>query len=248
MAEAFDVADRGAFYDKTGAIGTSAEPHAPGPGVRAGRAAGRPRHGLVAGPKSDVIGAIEPLDPEHIVRGQYEGYREVDGRRSEVDDGDVRGGPARRRYLALGRRADPDPGRQVHAGHGDRDQHPVPPPAARRVRVTPQQIRNSLRFRTGRAEVGLTLVGKKPGAGWQPQPEKLTFAEQPGGDMRPYDRLIGAALSGERWLFARQDTVEAAWRVVDPVLGDAVPVHTYAQGSWGPKEADALLPERRHLA
>ena len=66
--------------------------------------------------------------------------------------------------------------------------------------------------------------------------------------MRPYDRLIGAALDGERWLFARQDTVEAAWRVVDPVLGDAVPVHPYARGSWGPKEADRLLPDRRHLA
>ncbi len=61
--------------------------------------------------------------------------------------------------------------------------------------------------------------------------------------MRPYDRLIGAALEGEQWLFAPQDTVEAAWRVVDPVLGDAVPVVPYSRGSWGPKEADALLPQ-----
>jgi glucose-6-phosphate 1-dehydrogenase len=62
--------------------------------------------------------------------------------------------------------------------------------------------------------------------------------------MRPYDRLIGAALDGDRWLFARQDTVEAAWEVVDPVLGDVTPVHTYPRGSWGPKEADRLLPGR----
>jgi glucose-6-phosphate 1-dehydrogenase len=60
--------------------------------------------------------------------------------------------------------------------------------------------------------------------------------------MRPYDRLIGAALNGERYLFARQDTVEAAWRVVQPVLGDAVPVHSYAKGSWGPDGATALVP------
>ena len=61
--------------------------------------------------------------------------------------------------------------------------------------------------------------------------------------MRPYDRLIGAALNGQRWLFARQDTVEAAWRVVDPVLGNVTRVHPYERGgSWGPKEADALLP------
>lgn len=55
-------------------------------------------------------------------------------------------------------------------------------------------------------------------------------------------RLIGAVLAGNRRLFARQDVVEMAWRVVDPVLGDVVPVHTYPRGSWGPREADALLP------
>jgi glucose-6-phosphate 1-dehydrogenase len=71
-----------------------------------------------------------------------------------------------------------------------------------------------------------------------------TFPAQPGEDMRPYDRLIGAALDGDRWLFAEQDTVEAAWRVVDPVLGDVTPVHPYAKGTWGPKEADRLLPHR----
>ena len=73
--------------------------------------------------------------------------------------------------------------------------------------------------------------------------EELTFAQRPGSDQRPYDRLIGAALDGERWLFARQDTVEAAWKIVDPVLGDAAgpPLR---RGSWGPKEADRLLPDR----
>jgi glucose-6-phosphate 1-dehydrogenase len=61
--------------------------------------------------------------------------------------------------------------------------------------------------------------------------------------MRPYDRLIGAALNGAQWLFARQDTVEAAWRAIDHVLDDATPAYPYARGSWGPKEADALLPD-----
>jgi glucose-6-phosphate 1-dehydrogenase len=59
--------------------------------------------------------------------------------------------------------------------------------------------------------------------------------------MRPYDRLIGAALGGERWLFAQQDTVEASWRVVDPVLGDVGPLATYQRGTWGP-DASSLLP------
>ena len=76
-----------------------------------------------------------------------------------------------------------------------------------------------------------------------PQLRSWPSPQQPGSDMRPYDRLIGAALDGNRLPFARQDAVEAAWRVVDPMLGDVGPVHPYARGSWGPKEAGALLPE-----
>jgi len=58
----------------------------------------------------------------------------------------------------------------------------------------------------------------------------------------PYDRLIGAALDGDEWLFAPQETVESAWRIVDPILGDVVPLHVYDRGTWGPPEASALLP------
>ncbi len=74
--------------------------------------------------------------------------------------------------------------------------------------------------------------------------QDLTFIRHPGADMRAYDRLIGAALNGERWLFAQQDTVEAAWRVVDPVVGNVCPVVPYARGSWGP-DSSALLPAAR---
>ena len=111
--------------------------------------------------------------------------------------------------------------------------------------LAPLPHRNQLRFRLWpETAVTLSLAGKKPGAGWEPQTEELTFAQEPGSDQRPYDRLIGAALEGERWPFARQDTVEAAWKIVDAVLGDATPVHPYPRGSWGPKEADRLLPDR----
>ena len=103
---------------------------------------------------------------------------------------------------------------------------------------------NALRFRIWpQSATVLTLAGKRPDAEWQIQNDELTFTQQPGSDMRPYDRLIGAALDGERWLFDRQDTVEAAWRVVDPVLAAGAPVHPYPPGSWGPKEADSLLPD-----
>src|SRR5262249_6761262 len=111
--------------------------------------------------------------------------------------------------------------------------------------LAPLPPENELRFRVWpETAVSFALAGKKPGAGWEPQMQDLTFVQHPGEDIRPYDRLIGAALDGNRWLFARQDTVEAAWRVVDPVLGDVAPVHPYATGSWGPQEADRLLPHR----
>jgi glucose-6-phosphate 1-dehydrogenase len=245
MAEAFDVADRGGFYDRTGAIRDVVQNHMlqvlatvladppDGTGLDAWRDA-----------KSQLVRVLEPLTPEHTIRGQYDGYSDVKG----VAAGSKTGTFAAVRTAADSWRWAGVP-ILIRAGK-------CMPVTATEISVMfhrpprdvfglePAAITNGLRFRIWpEAQVGLSLVGKKPGAGWVPQTEDLTFAQQPGPDMRPYDRLIGAALSGERWLFARQDTVEAAWRVVDPVLGDLVPVHSYAQGSWGPKEADALLPE-----
>jgi glucose-6-phosphate 1-dehydrogenase len=59
--------------------------------------------------------------------------------------------------------------------------------------------------------------------------------------MPPYERLLGDAMEGDQALFARQDAVEAAWRIVEPVLGGATPLHRYDEGTWGPAEADKLL-------
>ncbi len=245
MAEAFDVADRGSFYDKTGAIRDVVQNHMlqvlasvladppDGSGMDAWRES-----------KSQLISALRPLSAEDTVRGQYEGYHQVAG----VDPHSVT-----ETFVAL--RTTVDSWRWADVPVVIRAGKCMPVTATEvylRFRrpphdvfsLAPASVSNSLRFRIWpEAQVGLNLVGKKPGAGWAPQQEDLAFAAQAGSDMRPYDRLIGAALSGERWLFARQETVEAAWRVVDPVLGGAVPVHSYARGSWGPKEADALLPD-----
>jgi glucose-6-phosphate 1-dehydrogenase len=104
---------------------------------------------------------------------------------------------------------------------------------------------NSLRFRVWpESRTTITLAGRHPGVGMRAARRELVFAEASGPDMRPYDRLIGAALDGDRWLFARQDTVETAWTVVDPVLASGtVAVHPYPRGSWGPKQADSILPD-----
>jgi glucose-6-phosphate 1-dehydrogenase len=179
------------------------------------------------------------------VRGQYDGYHEVDG----VDPKSTT-----ETYVAV--RLAADTWRWADVPILIRAAKCMPVTATEvdiRFKRPPQDVfgidpfavRNSLRFRVWpETAVGLTLAGKKPGAGMEPLPEDLAFAGQPGSDMRPYDRLIGAALDGDRWLFARQDTVEAAWKVVEPILGDVTPVHPYARGTWGPAEADKLLPER----
>jgi glucose-6-phosphate 1-dehydrogenase len=244
MAEDFDVSDRGAFYDRTGAIRDVLQNHLLQ--VLASVLAEPPdNRGIDAwrSSKAEVIGALSELTPETTVRGQYEGYHDVKG---VAPDSAVETFVAVRLGLESWRwsgvpiliRA----GKCLPITATDISiRFKEPPHNVFGIPIESSHV-NTLRFRVNpAARVSLTLTGKKQGAGWVPQPETLTFAEQPAGDMRPYDRLIGAALSGDRGMFARQDNVEQAWRVVDQVLGDVVPVHSYARGSWGPKEADALL-------
>jgi glucose-6-phosphate 1-dehydrogenase len=244
MAEAFDVADRGRFYDGTGAIRDVVQNHMLQvlASVLADPPDGSgPDSWLTA--KARVISALRPLTPEDVVRGQYDGYRDVEGvdPLSTVES-----------YVAV--RLALDNWRWAGVPILIRAGKTMPVSATEvviRFRPVPfdvfgleSAIANTLRFRIWpNAEIGLSLAGKKPGAAPEPELQELVFSEHPGSNMRPYDRLIGAALDGRRVLFARQDTVEAAWRVVDPVLGDVVPVHGYQRGSWGPKEADSLLPD-----
>jgi glucose-6-phosphate 1-dehydrogenase len=246
MSEAFDVADRGRFYDRTGAIRDVLQNHMLQ--VLATVLAEPPSGTSLSGwrdAKHTAINALSTMTPERTVRGQYEGYLQVDG---VAPDSTVE------TYVAC--RLSADNWRWagvpilIRAGK-------TMPVTATEVTITfkdpphdvfgiePERPGDNLTFRIWpETAVSMTLQGKKPGAGWEPLAEQLSFAQQPGSDIRPYDRLIGAALDGDRWLFARQDTVEAAWQIVDPVLGDVVPVHPYARGSWGPKEADRLLPDR----
>jgi len=246
MAEAFDVSDRGSFYDRTGAIRDVVQNHMLQ--VLATVMADPPDgEGLSnwRDSKARLISSLTPLTPERCVRGQYEGYHDVQG----VDPHSTVETFAAIRLMS-------DSWRWAGV--------PVVIRAGKCMAVTATEVtvrfhhpprdifglaplphRNELRFRLWpETAFTLSLAGKKPGAGWEPQTDELTFAQRPGSDQRPYDRLIGAALDNERWLFARQDTVEDAWKIVDPILGDAVPVHPYAKGSWGPGEADRLLPDR----
>lgn len=243
MAEAFDVADRGGFYDKTGAIKDVIQNHMLQ--VLATVLADPPDGSGIdswISSKARLIGALRPLTPADVVKGQYDGYLSVDG-------------------VAPGSKTETFAGVRLAADTWRWDGVPIAIRAGKSLAVTATDVfidfkrpprdvfnlggvltSNSLRFRVWpEGQAVLTLVGKQPGGSWAPEVQDLTFNQHPGADMRPYDRLIGAALNGERWLFAQQDTVEAAWRVVDPVLGDVGPLVPYAPGSWGP-DATALLP------
>jgi glucose-6-phosphate 1-dehydrogenase len=245
MAEAFDVADRGHFYDATGAVRDVVQNHMLQ--VLATVLADPPDgSGLESwlDAKARIVAALRPLTPEDTVRGQYEGYLDVDG---VASDSTTESFVAVRLTLDTWRWA----GVPILIRAGK-----TMPVTATEITIRfkpvpfdvfgmgPIRISNELRFRIWpETQLGLSLAGKVPGAANEAEMQELVFAQRPGSDMRPYDRLIGAALDGKRVLFARQDTVEAAWRVVDPILGDAVPLHTYPRGSWGPKEAELLLPD-----
>jgi glucose-6-phosphate 1-dehydrogenase len=243
MAEAFDVADRGSFYDKTGAIKDVIQNHMLQ--VLATVLADPPDGAGIDSwitSKARLIGALRPLTPADVVKGQYDGYLSVDG---------VAPGSKTETFAAI----------RLAADTWRWDGVPIAIRAGKCLAVTATDVfidfkrpprdvfelghvltSNALRFRVWpESQTVLTLVGKKPGGSWLPEVQDLTFNQHPGADMRPYDRLIGAALGGERWLFAQQDTVDAAWRVVDPVLGQVGPLAPYPRGSWGP-DATSLLP------
>jgi glucose-6-phosphate 1-dehydrogenase len=244
MAEQFDVADRGRFYDRTGAIRDVVQNHMLQ--VLAAVMMEPPAGGLdtVRDARASLIRSLTPLSPDTVVRGQYNGYRDVAG----VEHGSTTETFAAIRLAADTSRWEGVPiliraGKTMPVTATDVTVRFRRPP--RNVfGLDPFQSQNALRFRIWpETAMSIEVAGKKPGAGLQPQADELVFTQRAGSDMRPYDRLIGAALNGEQWLFASQDTVEAAWRVVDPALGDAVPVRPYARGTWGPVAANQLLPE-----
>jgi glucose-6-phosphate 1-dehydrogenase len=247
MAEAFDVSDRGRFYDKTGAIRDVLQNHLLQ--VLATTMADPPAGGLERWPdsKAALIRSLRPFEPDHTVRGQYDGYRSVEGVepnsraetfvavRTFADSWRWAGVP----ILVRAGKCLPLTATDVTISFRE--------PPVRAFDVPRPEGVNKLRFRIWpETAVEVTLAGKKPGAALAIQPEGLTFSQQPGSDIRPYDRLIGAAIEGDQRPFAREDLVEASWRVVDDILGDVVPVRAYARGTWGPGESDVLLPAGRN--
>jgi glucose-6-phosphate 1-dehydrogenase len=192
--------------------------------------------------KVKVLKAIKPLDAAHLVRGQYEGYRcepgvAADSKvetyaavRLEIDSWRWSGVPF---YIRAGKRL------PVSATEVVVDSKPPP---ARVFEDWAADPPDHLRFRLG-PDVAIAVGArtKRPGTRMIGRPVELFVSQNDGDEMEAYERLIGDAMNGDSALFARQDEVEAAWAIVDPILGPKTPVNEYAQGSWGPQIADQLV-------
>jgi glucose-6-phosphate 1-dehydrogenase len=248
MAESFGVAGRGAFYDEAGAIRDVIQNHMlqvlalltmTAPTAHAPDA--------VRSEKARLLSAIKPLRPEDVVRGQFAGYRDEAGVapdstvetfaavRLHIDTWRWAGVPV---LIRAGKRL-PTTGTEVLVELRR-------PPIAVFDREHPADP-NTLRFTLSpEVELALGARAKVPGETMVGENVELVARHRHPDEMPPYERLLGDAMRGDAMLFAREDSVEAAWRVVEPILGDATPLHPYEPGTWGPSEADRLLGRRDH--
>jgi glucose-6-phosphate 1-dehydrogenase len=240
MAESFGVQGRGAFYEEAGAIRDVVQNHL---FQVLANLAMEPPAGTdsesVRDEKVKVLKAIKPLTPGDVVRGQFRGYRDQEG----VSPGSKVETYAAVRLAINSWRWQGVPfflraGKCLPVTCTEVMVHFRRPPA-----VYGAAAPNHLRFRISPdVVIGLGVMVKTPGEGTAGNPAELRVCrdDDPGG-MGPYERLLGEAMAGDATDFAREDYVEAAWRVVEPVLVDATPVYEYEPGTWGPREAEPGL-------
>jgi glucose-6-phosphate 1-dehydrogenase len=243
MAENFGVQGRGLFYEEAGAIRDVVQNHLLQ--ILANLTMEPPAatdSESVRDEKVKVLKAIPALDPAHVVRGQFRGYRKEKGvaadsqvetyaaLRLEIMSWRWQGVPI---FIRAGKclpvtctevvvRL-----RRPPAIYGPTP----PPPNYLRFRVTPDLV------------IALGAMAKTPGEAMTGAPIELVASHPPSGEeMEPYERLLGDAMRGDSTLFAREDYVEEAWRIVDPVLKNPPPVIEYDPGTWGPAEAARVTP------
>lgn len=243
MAEAFGVQGRGKFYEEAGAIRDVIQNHMLE--VVASLAMEPPGSGTPDGIRDEkvkVLQSIRPLDPQNLVRGQFRGYRQEAG---VAPDSQVETFAAVRLFL--------DSWRWGGVPFYIRAGKCLPVTCTEvlvQLRQPPQRIfagrelahgRSHLRFRFSPDVVtALGICAKQPGEALQGNDIEMTVTRQSATDIDPYERLLTSALDGDGSLFAREDGVEAAWRVVDPILHDPAPVEIYEPGTWGPPDSECL--------
>jgi glucose-6-phosphate 1-dehydrogenase len=240
MAESMGVEGRGSFYEESGAIRDVIQNHMlQVVGFLAMESPTKTNHEAIRDEQVKVFKMIRPLSPEDVVRGQFRGYREEDGvapdsmvetiaaARLRIDSPRWDGVPF---FIRAGK---------CLATTMTEVLVMLKPPAL--GELCPGQA-NYVRFRLSPdVTIAIGARVKRPGEELIGDPTELKVVSHPRGDeMDAYERLLSDAMVGDGTLFASQDGVEAAWAVVQPILGLVTPVHEYEPGTWGPSEAEKL--------
>jgi glucose-6-phosphate 1-dehydrogenase len=246
MAEDFGVKGRGGFYEETGVVRDVIQNHLLQiVSYLAMEAPSSTYAEAIRDEQAKVLRTIRPMSAQKITRGQFRGYRDEPGVAPNSQVGT---------YAAL--RLDVDSWRwegvpfYVRAG---KCLAMTTTEVLVELKVPPQVVFNEatpsmgnyLRIRLNpEVAIAIGARAKKPGEGMTGQPVELSVVQQPAeGRLGDYERLLGDAMTGDATLFARQDVVEAAWAIVDPLIKSPTPIFEYEPGSWGPSEADALVAE-----
>jgi glucose-6-phosphate 1-dehydrogenase len=241
MAEKFGIEGRGKFYDDTGAIRDVVENHMLQVVAFLTMEAPTGLHcDAIRDEQVKVFRSIPPLDPKNLVQGQFKGYKTEKGvppdskvetfaaLRLEIQSWRWSGVP----FLIRAGKCLPVTTTEVFV----------------KLRKPPLdnlagESTNDFRFRLGPGEISISLSArvKRPGEELVSKPTQLTVVEDnTAEEVDAYERLLGDAMQGDAMLFVREDAVEAAWAIVDPILGNTTPLEEYEPGSWGPHEADRL--------
>ncbi len=243
MAEKFGVQGRGAFYEEVGAVRDVVQNHLLQ--VIALLAMDAPIGDdpeSMQNEKLRLFRAIKPIDPKNIVRGQFRGYREEQGvaagsqvetfaaLRLEIDTWRWAGVPF---YVRAGKCL-PITATEVIVN--------LKPPPLPIFGAHQGKVPNYYRFRLSpEVVIGAGAAVKMIGEEMRGEAVELIARHESRIEKSPYERLLSNAIAGDESLFTRDDSVEAAWRIVDPILGQDTPVLEYAPGTWGPPESEKVI-------
>jgi len=245
LSESFGVQGRGAFYETAGCLRDVVQNHLFQ--VVALLAMEPPAYrdfGALHGAKFNVFEAMRPLTKGNLVRGQFVGYRDEVG---VAKDSDVETFCALRLFIDSWRWAGVPwylrAGKCLAETATEVFVELKPPPQRLFEDSWPAKgPSNYVRFRISPGSaVALAARVKRAGEDFVGDQRELFLLDEQPDEMQPYERLLGGAMAGNGALFTREDSVEAAWRVVDPVLGDSSPLSMYQPGTWGPPEVDRIL-------
>jgi glucose-6-phosphate 1-dehydrogenase len=247
MAESFGVKGRGKFYEETGVIRDVIQNHLlQVVSYLAMEAPSSTYAEAIRDEQAKVLRTVRPMSVDNMVRGQFRGYRDEPG---VAKDSFMATYAALRLYVDSWRwEGVPF---VVRAGKSLKMtctevfiEFKNPPPVVFNEPIP--AMGNYLRFRLSpHVSIAMGARAKRPGEGMAGRPVELVVTDQAeqgeAGRMEAYERLLGDAMVGDATLFARQDVVEAAWAIVDPVIHGPSPMYEYEAGSWGPPQADVLV-------